>query len=75
MRAQPKTRKEAEKRLYGKPGQYMASPDGVPYYEKFCAYEVKYQKDYSGQCCRNPGHGQDGLYCRFHAKKMEAQPQ
>ena len=70
MKAQPKTRKEAEKRLYGKPGQYTNWPEGVPYYQSKCAYEVKYKKDYSGQCCRNNGYGPDGLFCKFHAKKM-----
>ena len=70
MKAQPKTREEAEKRLYGKPGQYMNWPEGVPYNQSECAYEVKYQKDYSGQCGRTNGYGTDGLFCKFHAKKM-----
>jgi hypothetical protein len=59
----PKTREEAEKRRYGK--------WKVAWTPSSCAYDVRGGR-YFNQCLRKPGHGPDGLYCKQHAKKVEA---
>lgn len=63
----PKTKQEAEKIKYG---AWSGNPKGYPYNPDFCAYEVPdvVRSVLFHQCCRNPGHGPDALYCRQHAK-------
>jgi len=65
----PKTREEARKYKYH---QWAGNPQGTPYEEGLCAYEV-WDRDRWGshQCSRKNGHGPDGLYCKQHAKMVE----
>ena len=59
----PKTLIEAKKVRYG--------ISNSPYKEGKCVYQV-WDNFYSYQCSRRNGHGPDRLYCKQHAKKVEA---
>jgi uncharacterized protein YhdP len=65
----PRTREEAESQLYN---VWAGNPKGFPYNARKCAFNVL-QKDWPvfHQCCRNSGHGPDGLYCKQHARMVE----
>jgi len=62
----PKTLEEAQKTRYG---VTTPNPNGWPYKDGRCAYEVWNANGWgSHQCfCKN-GHGINGLYCKQHAK-------
>lgn len=47
------------------------NPKGWAYRPEDCAYEVM-NGWHSYQCCRKKGHGPEGLYCKQHAKIVEA---
>jgi len=71
MNWNPKTREEAEQKRYGK---WTGNPDGRKYDPARCAYEIWPAGGggwVSTQCCRNPGHGPAGLYCKQHAEKVK----
>lgn len=62
----PKTHEVAKRCTYGH------KPFAARFVPERCAYEVHDCKSfYSYQCCRKPGHGPDGLYCKQHAKIVE----
>ena len=66
----PKTLEEAYKCKYR---DWVGNPGGNPYDLKKCAYEVWPSPGYlSDQCSRKNGHGPAGLYCKQHAKMVEA---
>ena len=51
-------------------GEWVGNLDGVPEDTARCAASVRAQFRPGGhQCCRNRGHGKDGLYCKQHAKR------
>jgi hypothetical protein len=61
----PKTLADARKETYGPPHRSAA------YRPDQCAYAVWPNGAWgSEQCCRQPGHGPDALYCKQHAKKV-----
>ena len=66
----PKTVKEALKIKYGR----NAYRKGDPYDKNLCAYEVWNGPlgMASNQCSRKNGHGSCNLYCKQHAKRLEA---
>jgi len=70
----PRTRAEAEKRRYG--GWRAGGIPSVPFDPEHCAVEVwplgYVTPNHAQQCFRAPGHGPDSLYCRQHAKMVEA---
>lgn len=62
----PKTLEVAKRCTYGQ------RPFESRYDAERCAYEVRDSTSfYTYQCCRKPGHGPDGLYCKQHAKIVE----
>jgi len=67
----PRTREAAEKHRYNK---WAGNPKGIPYSPERCAYEVweRCRGSLSYQCLRKKGYGPDGLYCKAHARKVEA---
>ena len=70
MMQNPKTLEDAMKRKYGVRGQ-------SDYCDCRCAFEVlAYNNRWPNyhQCERKPGFGPGCLYCKQHAKKVEATP-
>jgi len=65
----PKTRKEARQYLYGR---WAGNPKGTKWREGHCAYEISISFGYFCQCSRKMGYGVEGLYCKQHAKIIEA---
>jgi len=65
----PKTIEEARKCRYD---CSSIRPNGIPYEEGRCAYEVS---DGTGwhryQCSRKNGKGLSGLYCGIHVRKLQ----
>jgi hypothetical protein len=54
-------------------GQWAGRPNGQAYKPEQCKYEVFSSKMMIGaQCSRPCGYGEDGLYCKQHAKKHPA---
>ena len=68
----PKTKEEAENRDYCVRRLYDVA--AKKYNPSQCAYHVFPWRwtDKDHQCSRSPGHGPDGLYCKQHAKMVEA---
>ena len=60
----PKTLEEAIQYRYG---TWAGNPQGHPYKENRCAYEV-WSQWVAHQCQRKNGYGPEGLYCKQHAK-------
>jgi hypothetical protein len=63
----PRTREEARKLTFGPPyAEYPFNP-------RYCAFEI-WKKNWPStyQCQRKAGHGPDNLYCKQHAKMIEA---
>jgi hypothetical protein len=60
----------SELRIYD---SWAGNPKGIPEDVARCIEDVA---DYTGwhiyQCSRKRGHGEDGLYCRQHARKHPA---
>ncbi len=65
----PKTKEEARRYGYSK---WAGNPKGIPYQEDQCAYEAWEVRWGSHQCPRKDGHGPSELYCKQHAKIVEA---
>ena len=66
----PKTLEEAYKTRYN---SWAGNSKGNPYEEIHCAYEVLDTARWlTYQCSRKKGHGPAGLYCKQHAKMVEA---
>jgi len=56
-------------------GCWAGNPNGLPEDPKRCIAEVYRQHSWiPGQCYRKRGYGENGLYCKQHAKKKEATP-
>jgi len=56
-------------------GQWAGNPQGFPENKANCIYEIFpcTRDDWiPHQCRRKRGYGTDGLYCKQHAKKIEA---
>ena len=66
----PKTREEAMRTRYQ---VWVGNPKGHPYDPYACAAKVWGigTRFLPYQCCRKPGHGPDGLYCKQHARMVE----
>lgn len=63
-----KTRAQAEAYRYNR---WSGNPNGNKFDPAQCAEEVS--RDWlMYQCCKKPGHGPDGLYCKQHGKKADA---
>jgi len=67
-----RTIEEARNYRYGKWG---GNPQGFGYVEDRCAKPVWSNERWSRQrqCSRKNGFGINGLYCKQHAQKLEAQ--
>ena len=66
----PTTKEQAKARRYG---EWKGQPNGVPFHDKGCAYEVYHATKWRfHQCSRVPGHGPASLYCKQHAKRVPA---
>lgn len=66
----PKTIEEARQYKYR---QWAGNPNGNPYRNGFCAWEV-WPNDRGGlphQCHKKSGYGINGLYCKQHAKILD----
>ena len=71
MKDYPRTLEEAKETKYG---SWAGSPNGRPYNEGRCAYDVWGDRAwYPRQCCRKNGHGINELYCKQHASKVVVQ--
>ena len=66
----PRTKEEARAYRYNTWG---GLPEGRPYDETRCAYEVHEQGRgcLFYQCLRKKGNGPDGLFCKQHAKMIK----
>ena len=66
----PYNQKDEEPRVYDKSG---VNPKGIPEDKTRCIAEVTaWSGWHSYQCQRKRGYGQDGLYCKQHAKRHPA---
>lgn len=65
----PQTIEEAQAFKYN---HWAGNPKDTKYQEGRCAYEVWGNFCVSYQCSRKNGHGINGLYCKQHAKMVEA---
>lgn len=69
MMQAPLSKAEAQQHRYNK---WAGNPKGSPYREDRCACEVFDGRALFYQCCRKPGHGPAGLFCKQHAQKVTA---
>jgi len=54
-------------------GEWAGNPKGHPENKEYCIASVYGERSMiDHQCTRKRGHGPDGLYCRQHAKQVEA---
>ena len=53
-------------------GAWSGNPRGHPEDSARCVASVYGDGYRSSQCARRRGHGEDGLYCRQHAKRRPA---
>lgn len=60
--------KEYPKERYG---TWAGNPVGFAFDPEQCAYETFFVKHLPRQCTRKPGHGQNNLFCKQHAKIVE----
>ena len=61
---------DGKRRRYG---VWVGSPGGVPENVGRCIEVVYPQEQWATrQCLRRRGHGEDGLYCKQHAKRHPA---